>query len=80
MGTGVRRLALLPAAFVLEELEIARSALEGGKPAWTPATTLDPAAATERGCDRRCADEPPDEERPDGAALLLAVHGLILGL
>jgi len=85
MGTGRKgypalRRGLLPFALVLEQLEVARRALEGREAARPPAPSLDAPAPVERRRDRGRPDEPAEEERPDAAALLLAVHALILGL
>jgi hypothetical protein len=71
---------LLPPALVFQELEVARSALEGCEAAGAAPPVLEATAAVERRSDRGGADEASEQERPDAAPLVIAFHGLILEL
>ena len=59
---------------LLEQLEIARCALERRQTAWSAAPPLDPATPIEGGNDRGGTHDSSDQERPDAAALLCSVH------
>jgi hypothetical protein len=85
MGTSVKgypalRRGLLLSPLVFEQLEVAGSTLERGEAARATTPPLDAAAPIERRGHCRRADEAAEEERPEAAALVLAVHALILGL
>ncbi len=62
----------------VEQLSIARSALERGESPWPAASTLGAAAAIEGGDGRRRAKQPSQEERLGTLASPLTVHGQIL--
>jgi hypothetical protein len=77
-GYPALRRGLLPSPLVIEQLEVAGSALERGEAAGATTSPLDAAAPVERRGDCRRADEAAEEERPETPALVLAVHALIL--
>lgn len=69
---------MLPVLLLLEELEVAGRALEGGEATRPPAAALSPSAPVHRReCCRR-ADDATEDECAKTLPTLLAVHSLIL--
>jgi len=66
---------LLALALLLEELEVARCALESGQATRTATTPLSPPAAVHRGQRGRRTDNAPEHECAQTLSTLLAFHG-----
>ena len=65
---------MLPFALLVEDLEMARSALECGKPAWPPAATLGSPATVHRRERSRCTNDASERECAQSLSTFLAVH------